>query len=59
MLKKMWSLLVKIHWLKVIDKQTDKVKKTMLKLDAQKYTLYKLLIEYEKEYGDMHAEEKE
>ena len=55
----MWSLLVKIHWLKVIDKQTDKVKKTMLKLDAQKYTLYKLLIEYEKEYGDMHAEEKE
>ena len=51
-LKRRFELFVKMRWLKIIDKETDKYKKLNEKSNRQLYVLNELLKEYHKIYGE-------
>ena len=51
LLKRSFDLLVKNHWLKVIDKECDKYIKLHHKLREQKYIVYGLADRYKEIYG--------
>lgn len=52
MLKRTFDLLVKIRWLKTIDKECNKYTKLKKKLSAQQFIVNALIEAYSKIYGE-------
>ena len=52
MLKRAFDLLVKIRWLKTIDKECNKYTKLKKKLSAQQFIVNALIEAYSKVYGE-------
>ena len=52
LLKKRFELFVKMRWLKIINKETDKYKKLEEKSNRQLYVVNALLKEYKEKYGE-------
>ena len=50
--KRSFDLLVKNHWLKVLDKECNKYIKLHYKLSEQKYIVYGLADRYKEIYGE-------